>query len=102
MAPGKAGRGRSVRSGAGEVHASITDCRGGKAEVTAVARAEATAEAAMIVPLLRPPAGRECVNLGLNVVRVKVRTDTVTTHWGQFGGGMEGGIVIEGDANGSA
>ena len=31
VAPGKAGRGRPVRSGAGEVHASITTCRGGKA-----------------------------------------------------------------------
>ena len=85
MAPGKAGRGRPVRSGAGEVHASITTCRGSKAEVTAVAKAVAKAmakaEAAMIVPLLRPPAGSECDNLGLNMVRAKGRSDTVTTHW---------------------
>ena len=38
------------------------------AEVTAVAKAEVTAEAAMIVPLLRPPAGSEGDNLGLNMV----------------------------------
>ena len=56
----------------------------------------------MIVPLLRPPAGSECDNLGSNMVRAKGRTDTVTTHWGQFGGGMEGVVVIEGDANGGA
>ena len=38
------------------------------AEVTAVAKAEVTAEAAMIVPLLRPPAGSEGDSLGLNMV----------------------------------
>ena len=40
--------------------------------------------------------------MGLNVVRAKGRSDTVTTYWGQFGGGMEGVVVIEGDANGGA
>ena len=71
---------------------------------TAVAKAEATAEAAMIVPLLQPPAGGECDNLGLNMVRAKGRTDTVTTHWTRnlVVGGMEGVVVIEGDANGGA
>ena len=62
----------------------------------------AAAEAAMCIPQLRPPVGTEGDNLGLNVVRAKGRSDTVTTHWGQFGGGMEGVVVIEGDANGGA
>ena len=56
----------------------------------------------MFIPQLRPPVGTEGDILGLNVVRAKGRSDTVATHWGQFGGGMEGVVVIEGDANGGA
>ena len=48
--------------------------------VTAMSKAVATTEAAKIVPQLRPPAGTEGDNLGLNVVRAKGRSDTVTTH----------------------
>ena len=48
-------------------------------------------EAAMFIPQLGPRWGPKVVRMvGLNVVRAKGRSDTVTACWGQFGGGYGG------------
>ena len=63
----------------------------------------ATAEAAMCIPPLRPPAGSEGDYLGLNTMRAKGHIDTVAMLWvvGRREKGV-GGQPVDPLVNGSA